>query len=152
MQTQFWAVSLTTADCLALITPQYRSQTRTAHALSSLKQAHRIIITMITIMSRMMTTISMHMITVMITVTVIINIITLAMIRRKLMMEKIMVIVNPIATWFDLVGCRVSQRAVWHYNSSVLRYQVYRKMLVLYCSFAFSATSFGVSGVRTAVY
>ncbi len=60
------------------------------------------------IMSRIMI-ISMHIITVIITVTVtaIINIITMAMIRRKLiMMDKIIVIVNPIVTWFDLLGCR----------------------------------------------
>ena len=108
MLMQFWAVSHTTADRLALIIPQYRSQIQTAHALSSLKQAHRIITTMIMIMSRIMTIISMHMITVMITVTVtaIINNITMAMIRRMLIvMNKTIVIVDPLVTWFNLIGC-----------------------------------------------
>ena len=102
MLMQFWAVSHTTADRLALIIPRYRSQIQTARALSSLKQAHRIITTMI------MTIISMHMITVMITVTVtaIINNITMAMIRRMLIvMNKTIVIVNPLVTWFNLIGC-----------------------------------------------
>ena len=72
---------------------------QTAHALSSLKQAHRI-----------MTIISMHTITVMITVTVtaIINItMVMAMTRRMLMMmDTIIVIANQIVTLFDLVDYR----------------------------------------------
>ena len=63
---------------------------------------------MIMIMSRIMI-ISMHMITVMIavTITAIINIITMAMIRRMFItMDTIIVIVNPIVIWFDLVDCR----------------------------------------------
>ena len=73
---------------------------QTAHASSSLKQAHRIMTTM--------TMTSMHMITV--TVTAIAIIITMAMIRCMIIrMEEIIVMVNLIVTWYDLMGCRSSK-------------------------------------------
>jgi hypothetical protein len=86
---------------------------RTAHALSSLRQAHRIITTMI--MSRIMIITSMHLIIDMITVTT--TIITMAIIRRIFIMtDKTIVIVNPIVTWFDLVGCRSTR----HFKTGLL--------------------------------
>ncbi len=57
------------------------------------------------IMSRIMIITSMHLIIDMITVTT--TIITMAIIRRIFIMtDKTIVIVNPIVTWFDLLGCR----------------------------------------------